>query len=283
MPFTPTQGSNLTLVTLSGQSLYTTTGVYLISGSERGQCTILGTGNSFASFYPPSTPPGNLRSGNFSVYNAYGNATTSEYFTWLYPINISGFIPTSGFTGSSVTITGSGLRDVNTIYFGDISGNFSTAFTNNTWQVTVTVPFVSGGLPQRVNLRAINNGGTGISLITFTIKDDSLSLTGIAGFPGTINTYQYLRGDYTATVLEWRTPNQVLNDITGLLKSGGDVMTGNYCISGGELCLTGLEFHTSGLATGDILFRSRLFSGNTIIIEALIGGVTWRGFSYKFS
>ncbi|MEK6952274.1 MAG: hypothetical protein AABX29_04620 [Nanoarchaeota archaeon] len=285
MPFSPNRGSQDTLVSLSGMSLGSTTGVYLISGTTRDQCSLVSTGNSLITFYPPATPPGNLRSGNFLVFNKFNTGTTTQFFTWIETPYISGIAPFSGFTGTYFKVSGSGIRDLTGVWFNDLyTGVFTDAiFENSTWLRSGIVPFVSGGLNSYFSVKGMNEGGSSVSPRLFYIREEGLSLSGITNFPTPIQGQNYLRGTPAADGLEWRTPNQVLNDITGLLKSGGDVMTGNYCISGGELCVTGLEFHTSGLATGDILFRSRLFSGNTIIIEALIGGVTWRGFSYKFN
>lgn len=288
MPFSPSRGSDSTLVTLTGQSLFTTSGIYLISGSTRGQCTIVSTGNSSTTFYPPSTPPGNLRSGNFQILNLYGDSTTSQYFTWINTPYISGIAPLSGFSGSNIKISGSGIRDVTGLYFisplGTYTGVLNDAiFENSTWIRTGEIPWMSGGLNASVNVKVMSEGGSSTASQLFYIMERGISLSGINGFPVPVLPYQYLRGDSTATSLEWRTPNQVLNDITGVLKSGGDSLTGNYRITGGGLYVTGLILHNTGLASGEMIFRSSIQGGNTIVLDAIIGGISWRGLSLKFS
>lgn len=288
MPFSPNRGSQDTIISLSGMSLASTTGVHFESGATGALCTLLTTGNSLITFTPPATPPSGIRSGVFRVYNKFGNAATTNYFTWINTPFLSGFVPGSGFTGYGVRLTGSGVRDLTGLYFlvegREYTGVLDSAvFESNTWIRTGYIPFISGSLNAYARLRIMSEGGSHSPSQLLFIREGGLSLSGLVDFPTPLQAHNYLRGNSTANALEWRTPNQVLNDITGVLKSGGDVLTGNYCISGGELCLTGLKFHGTGLATGDVLWRTRLFSGNTILMEAVVGGVIWRGFSYKFN
>lgn len=288
MAFSPSRGSQDTLINLSGASLYSVSGVYLVSGASRGQATLVSTSTNLITFYPPSTPPGNLRSGQWSVYNVFGNATDTNYFTWINTPYISGITPLSGFTGTNFKISGSGCRDLTGLYFTSPIGTYtgvlsSPVFEANVWICSGQVPWMSGGLNSFFGVKVMNEGGISISSQLFFVREDGISLSGIVGFPSPINTYQYLRGNSTADALEWQTPNQVLNSLTGLLKSGGDNLTGNYYISGGAMYLTGLVLRTSGFTSGDTIFRTTLFSGNTILCDALIGGVTWRAFSYRYA
>ncbi len=288
MPFQPDKGSQDSVISLSGMSLASTTGVYLISGSIRGQCTLISTGNSLITFNPPNIPPGNLRSGNFIVFNQYGNATTTQYFTWIQTPYISGIAPLSGFTGTNFKISGSGCRDLTGLYFTSPIGTYTGVlnapiFESNTWICTGQIPWMSGGLNSFVNIKVMNEGGFSIAPQLFFVREDGISLSGIVGFPSPIQTYNYLRGNSTADALEWQTPSQVLISLTGASKSGGDVLTGNYYISGGAMYVTGMILRTSGFTSGDTIFRNTLFSGNTILCDALIGGITWRAFSYKFA
>lgn len=447
MPFQPDRGSQDSLISLSGMSLGSTTGVYLISGASQGQCTIISTGNSFITFYPPTTPPGDLRSGNFLVYNKFNTGTTTQFFTWINTPYISGINPNSGFSGTYFRISGSGARDYTGLWFNDLYTGVLTdpIFENSTWLRSGIIPFVSGGLNSYFSVKVMSEGGSSVSPRLFYIREDGLSLSGITNFPTPIQGQNYLRGtsaadglewqtpnqvlnsltgllksggddltgnyrlsgnltlsgiiarqlqlindpaatsganilsnysgqlywsgqkvgilsgvtedgvltynkDYqninvetgilisgqrielgqirisntttpfdpsnvisasgrllmwtgaqVATLptpvqplnylrensvgdsLEWRTPNQALNDMTGVLKSGGDNLTGNYYISGGAIYVTGLALRTSGFTSGDTIFRTTLFSGNTILCDALIGGVTWRAFSYRYA
>lgn len=277
MPFSPSRGSQDTLVTLTGQSLFTTTGIYLISGSTRGQATIVSTGNSLVTFYPPSTPPGDLRSGQWQLFNKFGSATTTDYFTWINTPFLSGFVPGSGFTGYSIRLTGSGIRDLTGLYFlmdgREYTGVLSSAvFESNTWIRTGYVPFISGSLNAYARLMVMSEGGSHSPSQLFFIREGGLSLSGLVDFPSPFQAHNYLRGNSTANALEWRTPNQVLNDITGLLKSGGDHLTGNYSITGGVLSLTGLRVNDSDIPTiGHHLTANSgqlYWSGSKVLIQS---------------
>lgn len=283
MPFSPNRGSQDSLITLTGQSLFTTSGIYLISGSTRGQCTIVSTGNSFTTFYPPSIPPGNLRSGNFQLFNLYGNATTSQYFTWINTPKISGINPSSGFTGVYFRISGSGARDYTGLWFNDLYTGVLTdpIFENSTWLRSGQIPFFSGGLNSYFSVKVMSEGGSSISPTLFFVREDGLSLSGFSDFPTPFQPLNYLRENAGATSLEWRTPTQVRGDINAISKVG-DWATGDYTISG-DVRVTGLVFHNTGLATGQATLRTTIFSGNYLTMDAIIGGMTWRGFSYKFS
>lgn len=282
MPFSPNRGSQNTIVTISGMSLQTTTGIYLFSGGSRGICNIISTGNSFVTFNPPSTPPGNLRSGQFSVYNLYGSANTTDYYTWIENPFLSGFAPTSGVTGNYIKISGSGILDLTGIYFGDILGTLTSPIIEaSTYVRSGIIPFFSGALGRYVDITIMSEAGSS-SKGALYIREQGISLSGISEFPVPLIGQNFLRVNSTASALEYRTPNQVLNDITGVLKSGGDSLTGNYRITGGGLYVTGLILHNTGLATGETIFRTTIFSGNYMVLDAIVGGINWRGFSYKF-
>lgn len=288
MPFSPSFGSDSTVVSLSGMSLASTTGVYLISGATRGQCTIISTGNSLITFNPPATPPGNLRSGNFLVFNKFNTGTTTQFFTWINTPYISGITPLSGLSGTAVRISGSGIRDLTGLYFASPLGSYTgvmtdPVFESSTWIRTGTAPWMSGALNAWFSVVGMSQGGSSTAPTLFYLREDGFSLSGITNFPTPIQAYNYLRGNSTADGLEWQTPSQVLISLTGASKSGGDVLTGNYYISGGAVYTTGMILRTSGLTSGDTIFRTTVFSGNTILCNALIGGVTWRAFSYRYA
>lgn len=284
MPFTPNKGSQDTIVSLSGMSLASSTGVYLISGSTRGQCTLLTTGNSLITFNPPSISPGNLRSGNFQVFNSYGDATTSQYFTWIETPKISGINPSSGFTGSYFRISGSGARDYTGLWFNDLyTGVLTDAiFENSTWLRSGIVPFISGGLNAYFSIKGMSEGGSSISPRLFFVREEGLSFSGITNFPVPIQIYNYLRGNSTADGLEWQTPNQLLNSISGVFRSG-DTMSGDLTMTGAALNTTGIKLLTTGTSTGHVILTNRIFSGNYIISEAKVGGVIYRAFSLGIS
>lgn len=281
--FNPISGSRDSLIYLSGNSLFSVTGVYLTSGGTGNQATLISTSTNLITFYPPSVAPSGIISGKWKIYNLFGNSTDNNYFYYLQPVFISGFQPHSGFTGSAVTFSGSGLQNISGILFGDQYGTFNAPILQNgTYIVTGFVPFYSGALSKFIDITIFSPGGSS-TLGSFYVMERGISLTGLNGFPVPLIPLNYLRANSTADALEWRTPTQVLeNDLTGVSKKG-DYLTGDFFLTGGALYLTGLVIQNSGLATGQTIFRTNIFSGNYLTLDAIVGGISWRGFSLKFS
>lgn len=282
---TPSRASRDTLSTALGQSMYTVTGLYLISGSIRSQCTIVNTGNSFVTYYLPSVAPGDLRSGNIQIFNLYGSATSSDYQIYIDTPYISGIAPLSGVTGTQIKISGSGIRDVSGLYFISNLGTYSgvltdPVFENSTWIRTGIVPWMSGGLNASVNVKVMSEGGSSTSPTLFYVREQGLSLSGLSNFPVPLQANNFLRGTAAADGLEWQSPTQVREDINAISKTG-DFATGNYTISG-DIKVTGISFHNTGLASGSMTFRTTVISGSYLVLDAMVGGLSFRGFSYRF-
>lgn len=283
MSFSPQRGSNNTLVSLSGASLLSVTGVFLTSGATGAQATIVSTSTNLITFYPPVNAPSGIRSGNWTVYNKFGQATTSNYWTVIANPFISGITPGSGYTGQAVRIHGGdGLRDITGLYFGNNTGVFSAIYENSNWVLTGYVPFFSGDLTRFLNVKVMSEAGSSTSPQLFVVLDGSIAFTGLTDTPDSITALNYLRGTSDAKSLEWRTPSQARADI-GAVYDNGDTISGNYYLTGGALYSTGIVIQATGITTGDTVFSTRTFSGNYLLLEATIGGVAWRGFSYKFS
>ena len=284
MAFSQSRGSQDSLISLSGASLLSVSGVYLTSGSTRGQCSLVSTSTNLITFYPPAVPPGNLRSGLFTIYNLFGSATETNYFTQIQTPKISGINPSSGFTGTYFRISGSGARDYTGLWFNDLYTGVLTdpIFENSTWLRSGIIPFFSGGLNAYFSVKVMSEGGSSVSPTLYFVREDGISLSGITNFPTPILAYQFLRGTSTADGLEWQTPNQVLIDITGVNKSGGDYLTGEYFITGGKLNVTGLNIQNSGITSGNMLFDT-ISSGAFLVLRARIGGITWIGSTLKYS
>ena len=287
MSFFPSRGSSDSLITLSGNSLLSVTGVYLTSGSTGNLATLVSTSTNVITFYPPKVEPSGIRSGLWKIYNVFGNATETNYHTVIQTPYISGISPLSGATGVSVKISGSGIRDLTGLYFSSVVGTYTGAmadpvFESSTWTRTVTVPWMSGGLNVYTNIKGMSEGGSSTASQLFYIREDGISLSGITNFPTPILAYQYLRANSTADGLEWQTPNQVLVAITGVNKSGGDYLTGEYFITGGKLNVTGLNIQNSGITTGNMIFDT-ISSGAFLVLRARIGGITWIGSTLQYS
>lgn len=286
MSISPSRASRDTLSTVQGQSLQTTTGLYLISGSTRSQCTIVSTGNSFVTYYLPSTPPGNLRSGNLQLFNLFGSVTSTDYQIYIDTPYISGIAPLSGFTGTNFRISGSGIRDATGLYFASVAGTYTgtltdPVFESQTWIRTGQAPWMSGALNLYCNVKVMSEGGSSTASQLFYVREDGISLSGISNFPTPIQGQNYLRGTPAADGLEWRTPTQVLADISGVNRTG-DYMSGDLYITGAALLTTGIKLISTGTSTGHVIFSNRIFSGAYLISEYIVGGITWRALSIRY-
>jgi hypothetical protein len=112
-----------------------------------------------------ATVPAGAGSGPISVVAPGGTATSSSSFTVTVspPPSITGFAPTSGGVGASVTIDGSGFTGATAVRF---NGTSATAFTvNSDTQITATVPAGASTGPISVDAP----GGTATSTGDFTV------------------------------------------------------------------------------------------------------------------
>lgn len=286
--FSPSTASRETLITLTGWSLATTTGVFIFSGSSGAYANIISTGNNRVTFYPQTNLSNflgsGIRSGQIRIHNKYGSATETNWLTFADPIFVSGFVPQSGLTGTAIRITGSGIRDATGLYFiqgrDEYTGVLDAAIQeSNTWIRTGYVPFVSGGLNAYVNVKLVGDGGSHKASQTFFIREQGGSLSGLSDFPTPYIAENYLRVNNTASALEYRTPSQVLSDISGFAISGGRI-TGEVTITGGSLNTTGIKLLTTGTTTGHFIITN-LQSGGYLIGLGKVGGLDWVFYSYK--
>ena len=105
------------------------------------------------------------------------------------PPTVSGFTPTSGPVGSSVTITGSGFTGATSVTFNGTS----TAFTfNSDTQVTATVP--SGATNGPIAVTTPNGTGTSSTSFTVTTSNPAPSISSISPTSGPVGTIVTITG-----------------------------------------------------------------------------------------
>lgn len=184
--FTPTRGSSATSVVVTGDNLKTATGVYLISGATRTLGTITSSGQRQVTFNPPNF---SQRSGQIQVFTEYGNATTVNYFTAIDALYFSGITPSANATGTVFLISGSGIRDVTGVLFGDLySAPFSIRQIGTVYQVSGLVPMVNETYTRDYNVKILSEAGT-ITYNNFTIHPGPTQFYGIvSGREGFIST-----------------------------------------------------------------------------------------------
>ena len=106
-----------------------------------------------------ATVPSGTTTGAISVTTAAGTATSSTNFT--VTLSVTGFSPSSGPAGTSVTITGTGFTGATAVTF---NGTGATFTFNSDTQITATVP--SGATTGPISVTA---AGTAPSASNFTV------------------------------------------------------------------------------------------------------------------
>jgi hypothetical protein len=171
-------------------------------------------------------------------------ATTSG--GWEVP-TLSGFTPTSGLVGSSVTLSGSGFSDASTVAFGGVSAAFSVV---DDTQITATVP--AGTTSGKISVTT--PGGTAISATDFTVTTPSAddSLKSLAVSAGVLSpafasgTLSYTDG--VANAVSAMTVSATTNNVNAsyVLKLGGVTATNPIALSVGANVIDGVVSAQNG-------------------------------------
>lgn len=198
--FSPLRGNHTNLVTVSGASLGSVTGVTILGLTGQ----LVSETNPSVTFYPNTGTPGT--SGQVVLYSPFGNVTSSAYFRYIAPLYVSGFTPTQGIAGTSVRISGSGLWDATGLFFGDNSATFVTGLHLGGQVISGTVPSVPEALPYAFTIKAINEIGQSLSASQYTILEGGKVFNGNVTISGNLHAlggkyYKVLRTstNYTLT------------------------------------------------------------------------------------
>ncbi|MBC7882256.1 MAG: IPT/TIG domain-containing protein [Anaerolineae bacterium] len=166
--FSPQSGSPASTVTLTGSN-FTGTTLVQFNGVSAGF-----TVNSATQI--TTTVPNGSTTGLISVTNASGTGTSPGSFVVTNPTpGVTSFTPTSGPTGTLVTITGSNFTNATDVLFNGASAT-SYSVVNIT-QITATVPTTATTGP----IGVVNANGTGTSATNFTVT--ASSTTGLRFYP----------------------------------------------------------------------------------------------------
>jgi hypothetical protein len=165
--FTPSSGTAGTEVTINGSGFASATSVTL--GGAAAAFTIVSDTSIRATLATAAT------TGPVAVTTPGGTTTSAASFT-VRP-SISGIAPASGVTGTSVTITGSGLNGATSVRFNGASASFASASST---RITATVPASGTSGPVVV----VTPAGTATGP-TFTVTPVVTSFTPTVGAIGT--------------------------------------------------------------------------------------------------
>ena len=151
--FTPTSGGTRTVVTIAGTNFIGTTAV-VFGGMTAASFTVINASTIRATV-------GSGATGTVSVTTPAGTATSTGVFTYYPMPTITSFTPTSGCTGTVVTITGTNFTGATAVTFG---GQDAPSFTVvSATSITATVGIGGSGA-----ITVIAPGGTAISSSNFT-------------------------------------------------------------------------------------------------------------------
>jgi len=175
--FAPTSGGVGASVTLTGTNFTGTTGVKF-----NGVAVVSPTINSATSI--TATVPASATTGPVSVTTPGGIATSVGNFTVVAAPAITGFAPTSGGIGASVTLTGTNFTGATSVMFNGMAVVSPTV--NSATSITATVPASATTGPVSVT----TPGGTATSAGSFTVlpAPTITSFTPLNGMVGTVVT-----------------------------------------------------------------------------------------------
>ena len=195
---------------------------------------------------------------------------------------ITSFTPAQGFTGSAVTLTGSGFIGTDNVSVGGASAPFSVANDN---QLTLTVPLAAtSGI-----IGVVNGMGSGGSTSGFDVLPTVTAINPTTGSPGTlvtltgtglIGTRQVLFGSVPAASFQPSIANQafatvpygaISGPITVVSSSGVTATSPAFTYVGGAAVVPTLNFPATNAHVGDTLALSG--TGFLGVSAVKLGGV----------
>jgi gliding motility-associated-like protein len=167
--------------------------------------------------------------GTINVVTPTSTRTSLGSFTLASPPTITSFTPTSGATGISVTVTGTGFSGVTGITIGGVA---VTSYTvNSLTSITFTVPAgaVSG------NIAITNSIGTATSSGTFAVASTNANLSALSLSSGSLSpTFASGTTSYTSSVANSVTSTTItptVSDATATVKVNGTTVTSGQASS----------------------------------------------------
>ncbi len=167
--FTPQRGNSGNTVTISGVR-FTGASAVQFNGAN---ATFTVVNDSTIT----TTVPASVTTGPITVTTPGGTGTSPIAFTVAAVPSITGFTPTKGAVGTSVTITGSNLSTAVAVNFNGASAAFKV---NSDTSITATVPSTATNGPISIT----NDLGTSTTTAIFSLPPVLTTFTPNAGAPG---------------------------------------------------------------------------------------------------
>jgi hypothetical protein len=225
--------------------------------------------------------------GYLSVTTSNGTANVSG-FTYTGPV-ITSFTPTSGDIGTTVTITGTGLENVNSVQFGGASGPAGTITNKTSTQITVTV---GNGASGTVYVSAAGGGTNYKDGFTFVPSGAGISFTAVPSATsvaaGQTFTIALNVADTTKAFLAWSAdvnfdPNILTFNLSASTQGSflenyatshsGSVYSGTPTIDNTNGHVTGLNDSALGVNTG-LIGSGTLYTMNFTVKAGATGSTT---------
>ena len=180
--FSPASGPTGTLVTITGVGFNTSSTVKFNAAAAASVTHVSAT-------QLRATVPSIATSGPITVTNttgAIGTATSASSYTVTphSPPTISSFTPSSGITGSTVTISGAYFSGASAVRFGTLAASYTIVSAT---QITATVP--NGAIPGKLSVTTAV--ATATSTASFT---PTFSITGFSPSSGPTGTVVTIGG-----------------------------------------------------------------------------------------
>jgi hypothetical protein len=175
----PTSGPVGTVVDIKGIG-FTSGSAVSFNGSPATTVSYVNSGEVRA------TVPAGASSGPVTLATAAGTVRARGKYTLTpsIPPTVSSFTPTSGITGTTVTITGTYLSGANSVKFGSLAANFRRLPPTH---ISATVP--NGATAAKITVTT--GAGTATSTQNFT---PALSITGYSPTGGPVGTVVDIKG-----------------------------------------------------------------------------------------
>ena len=196
--FSPTSGNVGTTVTIIGTNLSGVTAV-LFNSVNAPTFTVL------SSTQISVTVPTDASSGRVTLVSPSGNSLSTSNFSVIPAV--TGFTPSSGNTGTTVVITGSGFTGATAVKFNSTTTTFTTNSAN---QITASVP--SGAITGKIYV--VTPSGTAASAGNFAITAPP-SIVSFTPTHGPVGTNVVINGTYlTATDVQFNGVSASFTQVT---------------------------------------------------------------------
>lgn len=253
--FTPVNGGNTTVVTITGSNFLGATAVSF-GGTPATGFTVVSATTITATVAGGAT-------GSVAVTTPGGTATLGG-FTWFPVPTITSFTPTSAGATTVVAITGTGFTGATQVRFGGVvSGSFTVVSPT---QITAVVP--SGAVSG--NVQVVTPGGTAtLGGYTFVPAPGITSFTPTSGGAGTVITINGTNLSGASAVTFGGTAAAMINSVSATVVTAtvGAGATGAVSLTnaGGTATLAGFTFVAAPTITSFTPMAG--ISGTTITIN----------------